>query len=133
MHDGIETAWKNVSADLAVRTDDFFDCGNTNEFGEAKDIANTVLFMVPDIRPSQSLALYDDTSAHSIPSAANPHSNTGNPPAKPASSRRTAAISNVTMKAKSHSIMRIAVADVDQGSVTATPTAGQSAIVPKLR
>jgi hypothetical protein len=42
---------------ISVRTNDFGDGGNTDEFGEAKHIANTVLFKVPDIRPSQSPTL----------------------------------------------------------------------------
>ena len=67
------------------------------------------------------------TSAHNIPTAASTQSRTGKPPAAVKSSRRTEATSKVGRVATSHSAMRMPVADVDQGSDTATPTASQSA------
>src|SRR5262245_26103896 len=73
------------------------------------------------------------TSAHSMPSAPAPHSSTGSPPAGDKSSRRSAAASIVGKKARSHSTIRIAVAEVDHGSDTATATTSPSATWPSRR
>src|SRR5262245_8639937 len=73
------------------------------------------------------------TSAHSMPSAPAPHSSTGRPPAGDKSSRRNAAASTVGTKARSHSTIRIAVAEVDHGSDTATATTSPSATWPSRR
>src|SRR5262245_58286740 len=70
------------------------------------------------------------TSAHSMPSAPAAHSSTGSPPAGDKSSRRNAAGSIVGTKAKSQSTIRIAVAEVDHGSDTATATTSPSATWP---
>ena len=73
--------------------------------------------------PSRSAKV---TSAHSMPAAARTQSSTGRKPANIASPCRTAARSNVGSTATIQSAIKMPVADVDHGSVAATPTASQS-------
>ena len=69
------------------------------------------------------------TSAHNMPMAASTQSKTGSKPAAVNNSRRNAADIQGGEDHISHAVMKIAVAVVDHGSVTATATASQSATV----
>jgi hypothetical protein len=51
MDDRIRTARKNLGSDTARRTNNFRDRRNADEFGEAKDVENTMLLAVSHIRP----------------------------------------------------------------------------------
>ena len=68
-----------------------------------------------------------DTSAHSMPTAPSATNSTGNAPAGIETIRRNDWSSNVGITASSHGTARMPVAEVDQGSETASATARQSA------